>query len=160
MTYSKQWDFYCLFFYQESCLKNVRIRIKKIHKQKFFKIKAMKRNYKLSIPLLIGFLLLTKIVSAQTFSKTTPSFGKQICIPTTLMDTIIHDLQERKALIRKDSISKLYISHLSDEIDANGNKIWELEKSLLISEKKRVRNGWHRNVLLVLFITLGVICTR
>lgn len=104
--------------------------------------------------------MLSAIVSAQTFSKTTPNFGKQICIPVTLMDTIIHDLQERKLYIRKDSISKLYISHLNDEIEANGGKIWELEKSLLISEKKRSRNGWHRNILLVLFITLGVICTR
>lgn len=120
----------------------------------------MKRKLALSIPLLIGFLLLSTIATGQTFSKTTPNFGKQICIPVTLMDTIIHDLQERKMLIRKDSISRLYISHLSDQIDANGNKIWELEKSLIISEKKRERNGWHRNILLVLFVTLGVLCTR
>lgn len=132
-----------------------------MRKFKFLKKRnAMKSKSLLSIPLLIGFLLLSTIARGQTFSRTTPNFGKQICIPVTLMDTIIHDLQERKALIRKDSISKLYISHLSDQIDANGNKIWELEKSFLISEKKRVRNGWHRNVLLVLFITLGAICTR
>ena len=130
-------------------------KLKFLIKQNIMKSKSLK-----SIHLLIGFLLLTTIAKGQNFSKITPSSGKQICLPVTLMDTIIHDLQERKMLIRKDSISKLYISHLSDQLDANSTKIWELEKSLLTSEKKRVRNGWHRNVLLVLFITLGTICIR
>lgn len=130
-------------------------KLKLLIKQNIMKSKSFK-----SIPLLIGFLLLGTIVRGQSLSKTTPSIGKQICLPVTLMDTIIHDLQERKLYIRKDSISKLYITHLSDQIDANGSKIWQLEKSLLTSEKKRVRNAWHRNVLLVLFITLGTICIR
>ena len=129
--------------------------LKFLIKQNIMKSKSFK-----SIPLLIGFLLLITIAKGQSLSKTTQSIGKQICLPVTLMDTIIHDLQERKLYIRKDSISKLYITHLSEQLDVNSTKIWELEKSLLTSEKKRVRNGWHRNVLLVLFITLGTICIR
>ena len=129
--------------------------LKFLIKQNIMKSKSFKL-----IPLLIVFLLLGTIAKGQSLSKTTPSIGKQICLPVTLMDTIIHDLQERKLYIRKDSISKLYITHLSEQLDVNSTKIWELEKSLLTSEKKRVRNGWHRNVLLVLFITLGTICIR
>ena len=76
------------------------------------------------------------------------------------MDTIIHDLQERKVLIKKDSLSKAYISILTDESYAKQTKIWEGEKSLLKSEKKRIRNGWQRNFFILSTILLGFICIR
>jgi hypothetical protein len=113
-----------------------------------------------SIPLLLGFLLLTQIAKGQIFYGTTPNFGKNISIPVSLMDTIIHDLQERKVLIKKDSLSKAYISILTDESYAKQTKIWEGEKSLLKSEKKRIRNGWQRNFFFLSTILLGFICIR
>jgi len=113
-----------------------------------------------SIPLLLGFLLLTQIAKGQIFYGTTPNFGKNISIPVSLMDTIIHDLQERKVLIKKDSLSKAYISILTDESYAKQTKIWEGEKSLLKSEKKRIRNGWQRNFFILSTILLGFICIR
>lgn len=113
-----------------------------------------------SIPLLIGFLLLTQIAKGQIFYGTTPNFGKTITIPVTLMDTIIHDLQERKLLIKKDSVSKAYISILTDESYARQSKIYEAEKSLLKSEKKRTRNGWQRNFFILSTIVVSYLCIR
>jgi hypothetical protein len=113
-----------------------------------------------SILLSIVFLLFTQIAIAQIFYGTTPNFGKNISIPVTLMDTIIHDLQERKVLLKKDSLSKAYISILTDENYARQAKIWEGEKSLLKSEKKRTRNGWQRNFFILSTILLGYLCIR
>jgi len=113
-----------------------------------------------SIPLLIGFLLLTQIAKGQIFYGTTPNFGKTITIPVTLMDTIIHDLQERKLLLKKDSVSSAYISILTDESYAKQEKIWEGEKALLKSEKKRTRNGWQRNFFILSTIVLSYLCIR
>lgn len=113
-----------------------------------------------SIPLLIGFLLLTQIAKGQIFYGTTPNFGKTITIPVTLMDTIIHDLQERKLLLKKDSVSKAYISILTDESYARQTKIYEAEKSLLKSEKKRTRNGWQRNFFILSTIVVSYLCIR
>lgn len=113
-----------------------------------------------SIPLLIGFLLLTQIAKGQIFYGTTPNFGKTITIPVTLMDTIIHDLQERKLLLKKDSVSKAYISILTDESYAKQSKIYEVEKSLLKSEKKRTRNGWQRNFFILSTIVVSYLCIR
>lgn len=113
-----------------------------------------------SIPLLIGFLLLTQIAKGQIFYGTTPNFGKTITIPVTLMDTIIHDLQERKLLLKKDSVSKAYISILTDESYARQTKIYEVEKSLLKSEKKRTRNGWQRNFFILSTIVVSYLCIR
>lgn len=113
-----------------------------------------------SIPLLIGFLLLTQIAKGQIFYGTTPNFGKTITIPVTLMDTIIHDLQERKLLLKKDSVSKAYISILTDESYARQAKIYEVEKSLLKSEKKRTRNGWQRNFFILSTIVVSYLCIR
>jgi hypothetical protein len=137
--------------------KNGRIIKQKLHK---FRPMKSKRRFLNSIPLLIGFLLLTQIAKGQIFYGTTPNFGKTISIPVTLMDTIIHDLQERKILIKKDSLSKAYISILTDESYAKQTKIWEGEKSLLKSEKKRTRNGWQRNFFILSTILLGFICIR
>ena len=113
-----------------------------------------------SIPLLIGFLLLTQIAKGQIFYGTTPNFGKTITIPVTLMDTIIHDLQERKLLLKKDSLSKAYISIITDESYAKQSKIYEVEKSLLKSEKKRTRNGWQRNFFILSTIVVSYLCIR
>jgi hypothetical protein len=122
----------------------------------------MKLNRKLLnlILLFITFLSLTQIARGQIFYGTTPNFGKTISIPVTLMDTIIHDLQERKVLLKKDSLSKAYISILTDESYARQTKIYETEKSLLKSEKKRTRNGWQRNFFILSTILLGYLCIR
>lgn len=120
----------------------------------------MKRKSILLIVLFLIFLFSTQILQGQNSSKIIQNIGKNINVPIGLMDTIIHDLQERKQLIRKDSLSKAYILILSDEVEANHSKIWETEKSLLISEKKRIRNGWHRNTLLLMILIFGAICTR
>lgn len=120
----------------------------------------MTSKYLKSIPLLIGFLLLFQIAKGQIFSRTTPNFGKQICLPVTLMDTIIHDLKERKLLLAKDSIYRGQIFIIKDSLYRANKNTYQIEKSLLISEKKRVRNGWHRNILLLFIFTLGVICTK
>ena len=63
------------------------------------------------------------IARGQIFSKTTPDFGKQICLRVTLMDTIIHDLKERKLLIAKDSIYRGQILILSDFSTSNVHSI-------------------------------------
>lgn len=124
-----------------------------------FRPTRMKRKFILSIPLLLAFLLLTQIVRAQNFSKITPKTGKPIYLSAGLADTIIHDLKERKLLTRKDSIQKAYISILENENASRQTNVYELEKSLLISEKKRSRNGWQRNSLLLItgFLTYLII---
>jgi hypothetical protein len=120
----------------------------------------LKSKLSKSILLSIVFLSFTQIASGQIFYGTTPNFGKNISIPVTLMDTIIHDLQERKVLLKKDSLSKAYISILTDESYARQAKIWETEKYLLKSEKKRTRNGWQRNFFILSTILLGYLCIR
>jgi len=122
----------------------------------------MKSKQKLlnSIPLLIGFLLLTQIVKGQISYKITENSGKQICIPVTLMDTIIHDLQERKILLRRDSLSRAYISILRDDTGDRQSKIYEHEKTILILQKKKARNGWQRNIFILSTIFLGYLCIR
>lgn len=93
--------------------------------------------------------MLTLIAKGQISYKIIRHSGKDICIPVTLMDTIIHDLKERKVLLRKDSLSKAYISILTDENYARQAKIYETEKSFYISENKRKRNGWQRNLFIL-----------
>lgn len=102
-----------------------------------------------SIPLLIGFLLLFQIAKGQISYKITGHSGNLICVPITLMDTIIHDLKERKLLIKKDSLNSAYISILTNENSDRQSKIYETEKSLFISEGKRKRNGWQRNFFIL-----------
>lgn len=113
-----------------------------------------------SIPLLIGFLLLFQIAKGQISYKITGHSGKQICIPVTKMDTIIHDLQERKYLLKKDSLNKAYISILTDENYNRQAKIYETEKSLYISESKRKRNGWQRNLFILTTIVTSYFLIR
>lgn len=119
-----------------------------------------KQKFLNSIPLLIGFLMLTQIAKGQISYLDTPKYGRQICVPVEFMDTLIHDLKERKILLKKDSISKAYISILTDESYAKQAKIWEGEKSLLISEKKRTRNGWQRNLFILSTIVLSYLCIK
>ncbi len=124
-----------------------------------FRRTRMKRKLFLSIPLLLAFLLLTQIVRAQNSLKITPKTGRSITLSAGLADTIIHDLKERKLLTRKDSIQKAYISILERESASRQTNVYELQKSLLISEKKRSRNGWQRNSLLIItgFLTYLII---
>jgi hypothetical protein len=120
----------------------------------------LKQKFLNSIPLLIGFLLLTQIVKGQISYKITENSGKQICIPVTLMDTIIHDLQERKILLRRDSLSRAYISILRDDTGDRQSKIYDQEKTILILQKKKARNGWQRNFFILSTIFLGYLCIR
>jgi hypothetical protein len=113
-----------------------------------------------SIPLLIGFLLLIQIAKGQVSYKITGHTGKQICIPVTLMDTIIHDLKERKLLLRKDSLNTAYISILNNDNANRQTKIYETEKSFIISESKRKRNGWQRNFFILSTTILIILCTK
>lgn len=119
-----------------------------------------KQKFLNSIPLLIGFLFLTQIAKGQISYLYTPKYGKQICVPVEFMDTLIHDLKERKILLKKDSVSKAYISILTDESYARQAKIWEGEKALLKSEKKRTRNGWQRNFFILSTILLSYLCIK
>lgn len=93
--------------------------------------------------------MLSQIAKGQFSYKITANFGRDICIPVSQMDTIIHDLKERKLLIRKDSLNKAYISILTEENYNRQAKIYEIEKSFYISESKRKRNGWQRNFFIL-----------
>jgi hypothetical protein len=106
------------------------------------------------IVLLIAFLLLTLIAKGQISYRITGHTGKEVCIPVTLMDTMIRDLKERKLLIKKDSLNKAYISILKEDLGNRQTKIHETEKSFIISESKRKRNGCQRN-----FFILSTIAT-
>lgn len=101
------------------------------------------------IVLLIAFLLLSAIAKGQISYKIIGHSGKQICIPVTLMDTMIRDLKERKLLIKKDSLNSAYISILTNENSSRQTKIYETEKLFIISESKRKRNGWQRNFFIL-----------
>lgn len=104
--------------------------------------------------------MLTLIAKGQISYRITGHTGKEVCIPVTLMDTIIHDLKERKLLLRKDSLSKAYILILTEENYARQSKIYESEKSFIISESKRKRNGWQRNFFILSTVILAVLCTK
>jgi hypothetical protein len=113
-----------------------------------------------SIPLLIGFLLLIQIAKGQVSYKIIGHSGKQVCIPVTLMDTMIRDLKERKLLLRKDSLNTAYISILSNDNANIQIKIYEAEKSFIISESKRKRNGWQRNLFILSTTILIILCKK
>ncbi len=112
------------------------------------------------IVLLFVFLLLTQIAKGQISYKITGDSGKLICLPVTLMDTIIHDLKERKLLIKKDSLNSAYISIITQENGDRQAKIYETEKSLYISESKRKRNGWQRNLFILTTILTSYFLIR
>jgi hypothetical protein len=127
----------------------------KFHNKSQFKMKSLK-----PIALLFAFLLLTQIVKGQVSYLNTEVSVKNICIPVTLMDTIIHDLKERKLLIKKDSLNSAYISILKNDISSNNTKIYQTEKSFYISDSKRKRNGWQRNFFILSTIIITIICTK
>ena len=112
------------------------------------------------IVLLIAFLLLSAIAKGQISYKITGHSGKEVCIPVTLMDTMIHDLKERKLLIKKDSLNSAYISILTNENNSRQTKIYETEKSFIISESKRKRNGWQRNFFILTTIATTFLLIR
>lgn len=108
-----------------------------------------------SIPLLIGFLLLTQIAKGQISYLDTEKYGKQIIVPVGFMDTIIHDLKERKYLLQKDSLNTSLISILRTDLSAKQGNILEAEKSFITSDFKRRRNGWQRNFFIFTNIALA-----
>lgn len=112
------------------------------------------------IVLLLLFLTFNQKVHAQTLSKTTKNSVNYTCIPNTLLDTMIHDLKERKLLLQKDSILTHDISILISEnsvINTNYNK---QQKSLYIEQGKRTRNGWQRNFFILTTIIATYLCIR
>ena len=139
-------------------------------------LKLILSNQKLMILILLSivFLLLTQVTFGQTISKTTAiqdSLYKQssgvVCIPSSLADTIIHDLEERKLLLKQKD---LYISMnqtLREDADNLAKKNIELSTELSKLEiekedwktKARIR-GWQRNGFIVGFFALAVIFVR
>lgn len=89
------------------------------------------------------------IAKGQITSITTEKYGKQICIPVPLLDTMIHDLKERKLLIKLDSLNRSEISRLKRLNLSNDIIILQSKETIAIEQKKRFRNGVQRDVLIV-----------
>lgn len=106
------------------------------------------------IPLLIVFLISIQIARGQNSLITTTKQGKLVCVRASLMDTIIHDLQERKLLLLKDSIQTGQISILTAQNQGFDKLVLQKEKSLVRSEMRRKRNGWQRNFFILVNIVL------
>lgn len=107
----------------------------------------------------VVFLFITQIAQGQRSSIITQSTGKT-CIPNTLLDSMIHDIQVGKVLKAKDSLSIAYISSLERSNSIINTKYQEAQISILKSEKKRIRNGWQRNILLVMSVLFGVLAVK
>lgn len=76
------------------------------------------------------------------------------------MDTMIHDLKERKLLLIKDSILTKHNSILKAENSAINTMTYELQKSLKFEQMKRKRNGWQRNLFIITTALSIYICTK
>lgn len=73
---------------------------------------------------------------------------------------MIHDIQVGKILRSKDSLSTAQILKQEGQIGALNTRIYQVEKSFLISENKRQRNGWQRNTFIVISLILGGLLIR
>lgn len=94
--------------------------------------------------------MLSVILKGQISSITTEKYGKQVCIPIPLLDTMIRDLKERKILIKLDSIHRSEISRLKRSNLSNDIIILQSREKLAIEQKKRFRNGVQRDVLIII----------
>jgi hypothetical protein len=113
----------------------------------------MKKAFKTLIVLSLLFLSSTMIVRGQNISGTT----NRIEISKSLADTIIHDLEHRKLLIKKVSILESNILILRDENSYLHQSIDEREIEI-IKLRERVKNrGLQRNLLLLGVIVGGVL---
>lgn len=73
---------------------------------------------------------------------------------------MIHDIQVSKVLKAKDSLSTAQILKQEGQMGALNTRIHQAEKSFLISENKRSRNGWQRNTFIVISLVLGGLLIR
>jgi len=115
---------------------------------------------------LITFLLLTQIALGQHSLKTTKSFVKPdtICLPKSLVDTMIHDLKERKILIVQNQALYSYKEILIKEIAEKEASIISLkdeknksEINLEVYKRKATLRGWQRNGLILGMIIFGIV---
>ena len=134
----------------------VKVHAKK--KKKSFTFKKIQRIMKKLIHLIslvIGFLCITQIALAQKSSKIIPSTDKT-CIPNSLLDSMIHDVQVGKVLKVKDSLSTAQILKLEREKAIVYTSYNDTQIKLLKSDIKRARNGWQRNIFIAISIGLGI----
>lgn len=108
-----------------------------------------------SIPLIIGFLFLFQIAKGQISYKTTGHSGNLICLPVSLMDTMIHDLKQRKLLMFADSLNRVEILRLKQQNYSSDIIILQKNEIIATEQKKRYRNGVQRNVLTGIVIVLS-----
>ena len=109
--------------------------------------------------LLVIFLFTIQIAQGQKYLGTIQNIGKT-CIPNTLLDSMIHDIQVGKVLKAKDSLSTAYIWKLEKDNTILHTNVSTAEKSLLKSENKRSRNGWQRNTFIVISLVLSGLLLR
>ena len=109
---------------------------------------------------LLLFLTFSQKAHAQSSWTTTKNSVNYICIRTSLADTIIHDLKERKLLLVKDSILIVQNSILKNENRLTNTNYNETQKSLIISQFKSKRNAWQRNLFIVTTIIATYLCIR
>jgi hypothetical protein len=112
------------------------------------------------IVLLLSCLIHCPKALAQSSWTTTKNSVSYICLRSTLVDTIIHDLKERKLMLKKDSLLIINNSILRSENSMVNIKTNQLQKSLNIEQFKRQRNGWQRNVFIITTIIATYLCIK
>lgn len=82
-----------------------------------------------------------------------------ICIPTSLADTIIHDLEERKILLIQKELYDYKQEVLTEKVNEFYGKNVEMQSEILKLRKdadewktKATVRGWQRNSFVVAFI--------
>lgn len=114
----------------------------------------MRKEIQLTL-LLSVFLFITPTAQGQKSSVITPSIDKT-CIPNTLLDSMIHDIQVGKVLRSKDSLSTAQILKLERDKAIVYTSYNDTQIKLLKSDIKRARNGWQRNIFIAISIGLGI----
>lgn len=113
----------------------------------------MRKAFRILIVSLLLFLTSMMTVQGQNISGTT----NKIEISKSLADTIIHDLEHRKLLIKKVSILEANISILRDENSYLNKTITNNEIQITQLKQKAKRRGLQRNLLLAGGIIIGVL---
>lgn len=109
---------------------------------------------------LLLFLTFKQTARGQSSWTTTKNSVNYICIRTSLADTIIHDLKERKLLLQKDSILIIQNSILKNENRLANTNYNDIQKSLIVSQFKSKRNAWQRNLFIVTTIIATYLCIK
>lgn len=140
-------------------------------------LKSILSNQKLLVLILLSiiFLLLTQIAFGQTTSKPTSDKepllqnrgNKLICIPASLADTIIHDLEERKMLLDQKKLYTQQNNLLVSKVDEFNTKNIELTKEISILQSDRNKwktkarlRGWQRNGFIGAFLLLAFLTVK